>query len=89
MILEQLRQETADHLTMTWGATASTAQVATMVKVVKKRRHRRSNTIAANFQSPAAAEASSSSFILSVMILISFRIRPNSRCSGDVWPSNS
>ena len=73
-----------------WGATASTAQVATIVNVVKKKRHILSSTMAANFQSASTAPASSSSRTLSVITLSSFRIRPSSRCSGvTLTPSSS
>ena len=70
------------YLTITWGAAASTASVAMIVKAVKHRRHKRSNTMAANFQSASMAADSSSSFILSVIILISFRMRFSSLCRG-------
>ena len=67
---------------MTWGAAARTARVAMIVKAVKNTRHRRSNTIAANFQSASISPDSSSLFSFSVITFISFRIRLSSLCSG-------
>lgn len=61
------------------GADNNTAMVATMVNIVNVMRHNLSSTIAANFQSFSMAAVSSSSLILSVMILISFKMRLNSR----------
>lgn len=52
--------------------------VAIMVKAVKVSKHRRSSTMAANFQSFSMAAVSSSSRILSVITLNSLRIRLNS-----------
>ena len=68
--------------TNTWGAVLSMVTVATMVKVVYVTKHNRSSTIAANFQSLSTAPLSSSSLILSVITLISFRMRHNSLWRG-------
>ena len=68
----------AVYVTITWGAAASTATVATIVNNVKTIRQSLSRTMAANFQSFSMAALSSSSLILSVMIFISFKIRLNS-----------
>jgi len=53
--------------------------VAIIVKAVKVSKHRRSSTMAANFQSFSMAAVSSSSRILSVITLNSLRIRLSSR----------
>ena len=53
--------------------------VAMMVKAVNVSKHKRSSTMAANFQSFSMAAVSSSSRILSVITLSSLRIRLNSR----------
>lgn len=62
-----------------WGAANKTAMVAIIVKAVKVSKHRRSSTMAANFQSFSMAAVSSSSRILSVITLNSLRIRLSSR----------
>ena len=67
------------YLTITWGAAARTARVATIVKRVKVIKQRRSRTMAANFQSLSIALLSSSSLILSVITFISLRMRLSSR----------
>ena len=66
------------YLTITWGAAARTARVAMIVNKVKVIKQSRSRTIAANFQSLSIAVDSSSSRILSVITLISFKIRLSS-----------
>ena len=71
-----------NYLTMTCGAVANTARVAMMVNTVKKTRHSRSSTIAANFQSASTEAASSSILIFSVITFISLRIRLSSLCRG-------
>ena len=67
------------YLTITCGAAASTARVAMIVNRVKVIRQSLSSTIAANFQSPSIDADSSSSRILSVITLISFKMRLSSR----------
>ena len=76
VILADLRRGV--YVTITWGAAARTATVATIVNKVKTIKHSRSSTIAANFQSFSIVADSSSSRILSVIILISFRIKLSS-----------
>lgn len=66
------------YLTITWGAAARTARVATIVNRVKVIKQRRSRTMAANFQSLSIALLSSSSRILSVITFISLRMRLSS-----------
>ena len=66
------------YLTITWGAAARTASVAMMVNKVNVIKQSLSRTIAANFQSLSIAVDSSSSRILSVITLISFRMRLSS-----------
>ena len=66
------------YVTITWGAAASTATVATIVNNVNTIKQSLSSTMAANFQSFSIAALSSSSRILSVIILISFRIKLSS-----------
>lgn len=68
------------HVTMMWGAEKRTAMVAITVNRVKMNRHRRSTTMAANFQSFVISSASSVLRSLSVMWCSSLRIKVSSRC---------
>ena len=66
------------QLTRMCGAVLNRARVATSVKTVKMRRHTRSSTMAANFQSLTMSDSSLLDLIVSVITLSSFSIKASS-----------